>query len=251
MRTITPETLLAFIEATEPLKHRKPIMYLISELRQFSLLLQQHAADFTSRGLSEEFLNCAELIANELEKRESCWVANRFTPNGDKAQWKKARKEALHLKERLIDQLELALFDDSTALEQLREIKMEKGDELLPFAIDKLTTLAANHAAKAAQVGLTKEQIEEYSTKSDTYVQLFAKADIAPDEVARVKQARDKARTIAEKYCSLIRYYADRIYRDAPETRKLFVSKYQSESNKRAYIRRKSAPENSFIIHES
>lgn len=250
MKNITPDNIYSYIDEVTPLKHRKPIHHLVTEIGQFAILLERYADDFTARGLSSGFLACASLIAKELEQREKTWAVKRYASSEAKECWRKAYREALAMRQSLIADMELAFYGSKSALNALGQITAGSGTEDLLMDIGALHALAINHADEVNGAGISSAQIENIAKAAKEYIRLFNEAEVAPDEAYFAKLSRDKARTVAEKYCSLVRYYVDRMYRKDPKIRKLFVSKYQSDANRRAYKRKYENSEDSFIVHE-
>ena len=234
MKNTTPANLADTIHLQEPQSNGKPIPQLIAELRQFGSQFPAESVRFTSRGLKLDFLAVATVLADLLEQRESIWVNGRVATPESKAIWKALSEQGYICRDNLLEDLELALMDNPDALRALAEIRKGEGPEDMILDIAKLVELAKQHAAEVTASGITAKMLADATDLDKRLAEAFAATTGSGATAAALKLERDKARTFAVNYTSLIRRYADTIYRDEPEKRALFVSNWSKENNKRA-----------------
>ncbi len=240
MKNASLETLSSDIEATEIDGTSKPVEHLVSEVRQFYKIMETEKPRFLARGLKEPFLTIGYALSDFLEKSETDWLSNRFGSPEVVALWKENSPEAYKLRDHLEQDIDLALMDNEEAQHSLKVIKKGEGDEDMLLDIPKLVSLGRKHIDEVILSGVTEEDLTAIETKGQQFTSLFSSAEIAADATRKMKRIRDKAKTFTNSYLSLIRRYADAIYRDEPEKRELFVSEYESERNAE-YRRKKKA----------
>lgn len=231
MKEVTLETLVSTIEATDRMSISMPVEDQLSELRQFYKIMETEKDRFIARGLTPEFCSIGYALSEVLDKAESDWVADRFdTPEVVKL-WKERAVGGYTLRNNLLQDLELALMGLEEAEYSLEVIRKGDDEEDMLFDISKLVNLCKKYPAEVAAGGITEEVIADATMQGQQLTSLFSSAEIAADATRARKRFRDQAKTFAHNYLSLIRKYADAIYRDEPEKRALFVSKYRREHN--------------------
>lgn len=235
MKDTTLGTLVQKIDATPAEAVSKPVEYLISEARQFFKLMETEAPKFEAKGLPAEFLTLGYAISDVLEKSESEWITSRFGEPEVVARWKERSVDGFKLRSELLAELGVALMDHSDAIHSLKSIKKGKSSEDMLLDIPKLIKLARCYPEDTATFGITDEYLANAETTVQQLTSLFSSAEIAIDENRQLKVARDKAKVFTAGYLSIIRKYADVIYRDDPEMRERFVSKYDSARNKASH----------------
>lgn len=228
MKNTTLETLIQNIDATEAEVVPKPVEHLISEIRQFYKILETEKPLFIARGLTDEFLSLGYAISDVLEERESNWLVRRFNTPEVVALWKKTEPEAYKFKSDLLGDIDLALMDNEDAQRSLKLIR--KGDDTEDMLLDiaKLVTLGRTNLDAIIASGLSEEYLTTAEIRGQQLTSLFASSEVATSETNKVKDARNKAKVFTADYLSLIRKYADVIYRDDEEKRALFVSDYDT-----------------------
>lgn len=240
MKSCTPETLQQHIDATLPIKQPKPVEHIVSELYQFGLIFTKEAHRFTQRGLSEEFLLCATVLADELKKREELWSAKRFDEPESVVEWRRVRESAYALRTTVSDNMALALMDNQKAQLSLIEVKRGKGDADLLLDLGKLLALARANLDDVLAGGLSETYLLDVDSRRQELVTLYTNAKTAIDKTGEYRIARDKAKHFSYEYLKLIRRYVKVIYRDEPKKRKLFVSSYKQKSNRTYRIKKAS-----------
>lgn len=233
MKTVTPMNLVTAIASVEPSPKGKPLPHLVAELRQFASAFSTESVRFTARGLREEFLRTASVLADELERRESAWTGGRFVTPEEKALWKKLSEIGYDCRDRLLDDLDLALMDNSDAQRTLAAIREGDSAEDMILDISKLVELARRYFTEVAASGVTEKQLTDAAILGKQVADAFAATIGSGQSSKTLKLERDKARTFAADYSALVRRYADTIYRDEPEKRALFVSAYDKAKNKK------------------
>lgn len=245
MKNTTLETLIRNIDATEPKPITKPVEHLTSEVRQFYKILETEKERFQARGLSAEFLSLGYALSDELVERESNWLTNRFGDPEKVKQWKTYAPDAYRLRSNLEQDIDLALLDNKEAQHSLTLIKKGEGDEDMLLDISKLVQLGRTYPDEIVANGLSEEYLAEAELKGQQYASLFTSAEIAVDKTREMKEARDKAKVFTSNYLSLIRKYADVIYRDEPEKRDLFVSEYEADKYRAKKLKEQKESEES------
>ena len=233
MKSVNPLSLIGAINATEPETNGKPVPYLLAELNQIAKICTTEAPKFTARGLGQPFLNCAVPLANELEKRETVWTASRFVTPETRSAWKALSQKGYELRDSLQAELDLALMDNPSAQKTLDAIREGTGAEDMILDIAKLVELGREHLLEVTAAGITPLMLDAAADLDRQLTLAFASKEATPGGSAPLKIARDRARTFASDYLSLIRRYADVIYKNDPTIRALFASKYQSEKNRK------------------
>lgn len=250
MKNTTLENLIQNIDATDVVPVPKPVEHLASESHQFYKILETEKERFQARGLSAGFLSLGYVLSEELVKREGEWLANRFGDPEKVKLWKKHAPDAGKLCSNLLQDLDLALMDNKEAQHSLKSIKKGEGEEDMLLDISKLVQLGRNYPEEIVANGLSEEYLADAELKGQQYASLFAAAEIAVDKNRAIKEARDKAKVFTSNYLSLIRKYADAIYRDEPEKRELFVSEYDADRNRLQKKREQDAKESESVIEE-
>lgn len=231
MKHTTPDNLIEKIDAVEIEESRKPVEFVVAELRQFGQALVLLKDRFTQKGLSPEFLLVAEPLADELQQREAEWLTGRFVSPEIKEKWDAAWAEGNARCSSLMDDLEISFYGNVEAMRALSQIEKGKGPEDMLQDIPQLVHLAETNLSAVAEVGITQEFLDETKVFGAECQDLFASSVVSDDEVEPIKEARDRAKTFAVKYLSLVRFYADRLFRREPDLREKFVSRYEQERN--------------------
>lgn len=229
MRNTTTETLETAVAETEVENVSKPVEHLVSETRQFHKILETETPRFTAKGLSESFLSLGEPLADMLENSEAQWVAYRFgTPEAVKV-WKDRAPGGYRLRNNLMQDVDLALMFNKEGQSSLDVIRKGSGDTDMTKDIVQLVKVARKYPEDISATGLTEEHLAAAEAAGKELSDLFATAEIAVDKTRALKFKRDQAKTFTANFLSMIRRYADVIYRDEPEKRELFVSAYDQE----------------------
>ncbi len=232
MRNTTPTNLIEVINATEPNSSTKPVDHVIAELFQMSSALNDEKGKFIAKGLTDDFISVSAHLGKELQNRQANWVAGRFISSEQKLLWDELSPKGYDIRDMLVDDLEIAFYGNDELMRSLNVIKKGDGPEDMLQDLPQLTTVAESNMELASVVGITEESLLEVKQFSDSCAEAFASITVTPEQSAALKNSRDKAKAFATEYLSLIRFYADRIYRTDPETRQRFTSAYYRENRK-------------------
>ena len=171
-------------------------------------------------------------ISTILAEAEHNWLTGQFDRPELVKQWKERELEGEQRRDDLLGDMELALEDIPEAVKTLGLIRLGEGPEDMLDDLGALVATGKKYLAAAIKGGIsetTLEVVEEFCADSK---ELFAKASSTPEMKSSLKMKRDQARTFAMEYLSIIRRYADQIYKYDEPTRLLFVSTYQAEANR-------------------
>lgn len=168
-----------------------------------------------------------------MEKRENKWLVRRFDTPEAVALWKKKQPEAIKFKSDLMADIDLALMDNKEAQQSLKVIRKGDNTEDMLLDIQKLITLGRTYLDEIIAGGLSEEYLNAAEEKGQQLTKIFVASEIAVGETNDLKNARNKAKIFTTKYLSLIRKYADVIYRDDENKRALFVSHYDAQRAKK------------------
>lgn len=233
MKNTTLETLIPTIDAIEAKVIPKPVEHLISEARQFHTILETEKPLFVARGLSEEFLSLGFGIAVVLQDREEKWLARRFDEPEVVDLWKKKVVEGYEVRGQLLADLDLALMDNTKAQRSIEKVKEGSGTADMLLDIGKLVEIGQTYPDDIVSGGLSLEYLANAEAKGHELTKLYNSSEVAQGEATELKDARDKAKVFTAGYLSLIRKYADVIYRNDPDKRDLFVSEYDARRAKK------------------
>lgn len=231
MKNTTPENLAEVINDTEPRRIPKPVEHVAVELSQVDSALSILKNDFQKRGLSEGFLSLGALIRLALIEAEQEWVNGRWVTGEKRAQWEELSALSDEKLGSFVDELEMALWDNEDAMRSIAQVEEGKGPEDMLLDLPLVAGVARNHYDAVIAGGITEEDIVDIETLATEASVAFTAVNMPPEVAEQLKVKRDKVKTVAADYLSLIRFYADRIYRKDAEKRSMFVSAYSRQVN--------------------
>lgn len=234
MKHTTAENLTETIAATDPHEVTKPISELCAELDQFESAFSTLKNDFIGRGLPEQFLLLPTHIKSKLLESENEWKKSFSTTEEKKKIWDEKAPHGYRFRDKLVDDLEIGLWHIPEAMKRIDDIYKGEGDADMLTDIPFLVEVGYDYLEQLVESGTTEEQLIEAKTLGEEFSRAFADMKTAPDLAAQRKLHRDKTKTFAQEYLSLIRFYASRMYERNSDERNAFVSHYDREMKKRS-----------------
>ncbi len=236
MKETTAENLTETITATEVRDITKPISELCAEIDQCESAFTTLKDDFINRGLPESFITLTTDIKSELLQSENEWKKLYATTEEVKKVWDEKAPKGYNFRDTLIDDLEIGLWHIPEAMKRIDDIYKGSGDADMLTDIPFLVKVGYDYLEDLIASGTTEERLTEADALGEEFAQAFANTKTAPDTAASMKLQRDKTKTFAQDYLSLIRFYASRMYKRNSNERNAFVSHYDRESQKRSRV---------------
>lgn len=235
MKHTTAENLAETITYTEPREISKPIHELNAELDQCESAFTTLKGDFIARGLTEAFLALPSFIKTQLIQSEDEWKKLFAATEETKIIWEMESPGGYSLRDKLKDDLEIGLWHIPVAMKRIDDIYSNgHGDADMLTDIPRLVEVGRDYLTELAESGTTEESLNEAEAVSNEIAKAFADTKTAPDTAAKMKVQRDKTKTFAQDYLSLIRFYASRMYERNSDERNAFISHYDREKQNRS-----------------
>ena len=185
-----------------------------------------------ARGLDLRTIRELLTATGACREAEARWFKERYGKQEAEKEWNAKSPEAYALRDKLVDELEFAYFEDAMLSSRVDQIKEGSGDEDM---IQDLANAAALGKANLAPLEKTKcdlTLLDKAEALSDSLPGILAAANGDKADSSAVKKIRDQAYTYLKIRVDKVRRYGKFVFRDNKDRQVGYLQHYRNKRNK-------------------
>jgi hypothetical protein len=185
-----------------------------------------------ARGLDLRTIKELLTATGACREAEARWFKERFGKQEDEKEWEAKSPAAYALRDRVVNELEFAYFEDATLSSRVDQIKEGSGDEDL---IQDLANAAALGKANLAPLQKTKcdlTLLDKAEALSDSLPGILAAANGDKADSSAVKKIRDQAYTYLKVRVDEVRRYGKFVFSEQKDRQVGYLQHYRNKHNR-------------------
>lgn len=182
-----------------------------------------------SINMPSELLDRLLLRTNALRRAQLNWIELNNDKKIAKQEWQAAKPQFLKLHKDLIQNFQFAFRNDKSLLQQLNEINKGNSYANLSMNLNTLSVLGKDNKKLLEAINFDISLLDHAAEESDRMSKLRGKVEgriYVQDEMQLI---RNKAYTLLKECVDKVREYGKFAFRDHPEVKEAYASKYKRE----------------------
>ena len=193
---------------------------LIAEVRRVGALMSKDAVLFKAKGISDDFLDTSEPLAQKLEHVETEWMSAIFMSSNLSREWLDLRTQGVELVQNTLSHYRVAFIEPPAQQKELATLGKVKNNGNLVLLLKKLSKLGRLNLALVGAVGVTEEMLSNMTALSNQLAVRLAKNRRSASK--EVKTKREQTKSFAERWLQTVRKFGKLACKENPERASLY-----------------------------